>query len=136
MFATVRRYALEVPSVDALAARGTDLGAVLASVPGFAACHLVRTRDGFVLVTLGFDEAALIESGRRFVAWADRHLVGFPPRSPADVWAGEVLLHADAAGAHTHHGRPADLAGMDPSIPAGGRRRGVDVSTEEEDPDA
>jgi hypothetical protein len=94
MFATVRRYAgLTATTRDAMADHAADIVAVLASVPGARGTHLIATRDGVVLVTVGADEACLVESGRRFRAWVDarRRLLG--PVGEAEVWLGEVVLH-------------------------------------------
>ncbi len=93
MFATVRRYARLPPStVDGLGSRADDLRLLLLGIPGCSCAHLIRTREGVVLVTLGDDEPSLVEAGRRFAAWTGAHVPGFPPPVPPDVWAGEVLL--------------------------------------------
>jgi hypothetical protein len=92
MFATVRRYTRLAPSaVDALEDHSREVRSVLAGVPGFTEAHLIRTRDGLILVTLGEDEGTLVEAGRRFVAWADRHVPAFRLAPQAHVWAGHVL---------------------------------------------
>jgi len=39
----------------------------------------------------------LVEAGRRFVAWARRHVPTFRPASPPNVWAGDVLLTTEAS---------------------------------------
>lgn len=110
MFATVRRYTRLAPSaVDALADHSGEVRSVLAGVPGFAEAHLIRTRDGLILVTLGEDEGTLVEAGRRFVAWADRHVPAFRLAPQARVWAGDVL---PSTSAH----RSFDLDGAAPSI--------------------
>ena len=94
MFATVRRYAGLAPTTrDAMTSSAPDIGALLASVPGARGSHVIATRDGVVLVTVGADEACLVESGRRFRAWIDSHLLQLGPVGEAEVWAGEVVLH-------------------------------------------
>ncbi len=100
MFATVRRYAeLSDSFVGALLHRGADIAAVLASVPGVTEAQLVRTRDGLILVTVGIDEPCLVESGRRFRAWVETHVPGFPPANDADIWVGAVVLQVAAGDA-------------------------------------
>jgi hypothetical protein len=96
MFATFRRYAgLPLATRDAMADRAHDIAAVLASVPGAAGSHVITTRDGVVLVTVGSDEACLIESGRRFRAWADARASELGPLGEAEIWSGEVVLRDD-----------------------------------------
>jgi hypothetical protein len=92
MFATFRRYA-DLPSRtrDAMADSAHDIAAVLASVPGAHGSHVITTRDGLVLVTIGSDEACLVESGRRFRAWADAHASELGPLGEAEIWSGEVV---------------------------------------------
>jgi hypothetical protein len=93
MFATLRRYAgLSRGTRDVLTGHARDIAAVLASVPGSRGTHLIATRDGFVLVTLGTDEACVIESGRRFRAWADDRVPELRSLGEAEVWSGEVVL--------------------------------------------
>ena len=93
MFATVRHYTeLTTSTADALAAQCAALGPVLESVPGWVSSVLVRTRTGAVLVTLGEDEASLVESGRRVTAWLAAHVEGFRTSRAPDVWAGDVLI--------------------------------------------
>lgn len=93
MFATVRRYAGLPPGTrDALADHAGDIAAVLASVPGAHGSHVIATRDGVVLVTVGLDEACVIESGRRFRAWADARIAELGPLGEAEIWSGEVVL--------------------------------------------
>lgn len=93
MFATFRRYAGLPPGTrDAVADRARDIAAVLASVPGAHESHVIATRDGVVLVTVGSDEACLIESGRRFRAWADARAFELGPLGEAEIWSGEVVL--------------------------------------------
>lgn len=109
MFATIRRYAgLTEAITDALAARVGDMATVLESVPGTSASQLIRTRDGVILVTVGSDEASLIESGRRVRAWMDANVHGFLAADEADVWAGRVVLHAGASGSHQAPARRPD----------------------------
>jgi hypothetical protein len=92
MYATVRRYQGLAPSaMDALVARAAEIAAVLASVPGARGSHLIRARGELVLVTLGVDESCLIESGRRFRAWVDTHVIEFRTGAEADLWVGEVV---------------------------------------------
>ena len=95
MFATVRRYAgLSDTTVAALIDRAADIAIVLASVPGARGSHLIRTREGVILVTVGTDESCLVESGRRFRAWVDTHVREFRAADEADVWVG-VVVHQD-----------------------------------------
>lgn len=99
MLATVRRYSeLSDSFVAALLRRGADVAAVLESVPGVTAFQLIRTRDGLVLVTVGVDEASLIECGRRFRAWVEAHVPGFPAADDSDIWVGAVVLQVTGAG--------------------------------------
>jgi hypothetical protein len=74
-----------------MADRARDIAAVLASVPGARGSHVIATRDGVVLVTVGSDEACLMESGRRFRAWADARASEFGPLGEAEIWSGEVV---------------------------------------------
>ena len=94
MFATVRRYAgLDPVTRDAMADRAADICAVLASVPGARGTHVIATRDGLVLVTVGTDEACLVESARRFRAWVDARVPQLGPVGEAEIWLGELVLH-------------------------------------------
>jgi hypothetical protein len=93
MFATVRLYAgLSDAAVDAVTDHATGIGALLCGVPGCAGAQLIRTRDGLIVVIVGDDEPVLIEAGRRFVAWAHRHVPAFRRAAPPTLWAGDVLL--------------------------------------------
>jgi len=93
MIAAVRVYAgLTDAAVAAIADRSAEIGAMLCRVPGCVGCQLIRTRDGLVVVIVGDDEPALVEAGRRFVAWTSRHVPTFGPKALTTVWAGEVLL--------------------------------------------
>lgn len=97
MFATFRRYAAMDPGTrEAVAGRARDIAAVLGSVPGAHACHVVVSRDGVVLVTVGSDEACLMESGRRFRAWADARIGELGSLGEAEVWSGEVVQQDSA----------------------------------------
>ena len=78
---------------DAMADHAVDICAVLASVPGARGTHVIATRDGMVLVTVGADESCLVESARRFRAWVDARLAQFGPVGEAEVWLGEIVLH-------------------------------------------
>ena len=92
MFATVRRYAgLSEATVAALGDRAADIAAVLASVPGSRGAHLIRTREGLIVVTVGTDEPCLVESGRRFRAWVDDQIRDFREAAEPDVWSGPLL---------------------------------------------
>ena len=94
VFATVRHYApLIDATADALAAHATGLHPVFASVPGWVSSTLVRTPTGAILLTVGTDEAALVECGRRVTAWLSAHVDGFGTAARPDVGAGDVLLH-------------------------------------------
>jgi hypothetical protein len=75
-----------------MAGRAADLAAVIASVPGARGTHVIATRDGVVLVTLGTDEACLVESGRRFRAWVDARVPQFGLVGEAEVWVGELVF--------------------------------------------
>ena len=99
MFANVRRYrGLSEPTVAALEERAADIAAVLDSVPGSCASHLIRTREGVILVTVGQDEPCLVESGRRFRAWVDDHICEFQSADEPDVWSGPVVFQQIGAG--------------------------------------
>jgi hypothetical protein len=103
MFATVRRYApLTGTTVAAVSERANEIGAVLASVPGSVDALLIRTRDGLLLLTIGRDEPALIEAGRRFRAWVDDEIDGFDHAGEPELWSGPVLTgtvrHPDHGG--------------------------------------
>ena len=74
-----------------MAARTTEIGAVLASVPGSLDTLLVRTRDGLLLIVVGTDERSLVEAGRRFRAWVDDEIEGFNAAGEPDLWSGPVL---------------------------------------------
>jgi hypothetical protein len=98
MFATVRRYAgLSDATVAALGDRAADIAAVLASVPGSRDAHLIRTRDGLIVVTIGADEPCLVESGRRFRAWVDDQIRDFREAEEPDVWSGPLLSRHEAS---------------------------------------
>ena len=93
VFATVRCYAGATPAtIASLCAREADIQAVLASVPGTRGGHVIRSRDGVIVVAVGVDERSVIESSRRFVAWCTRHVVAFRDLPDPEVWAGEVLV--------------------------------------------
>jgi hypothetical protein len=53
-------------------------------------------RDGLIVAMVEHDEPALVEAGRRFVAWTRRYVPTFRPASPPNVWAGDVLLTTEA----------------------------------------
>ena len=109
MFATVRRYVgLPDPVVGRVFALAGDLGALLAASPGFGDVRLIRTREGLLVVLTGTDEASLVESGRRFVAWVDTRVEGFRGAETIDIWTGDAAI-APAIGP------PA------PAVPAGPR---------------
>jgi hypothetical protein len=92
MFATIRRYApLPGATVAAVSERATEIGAVLASVPGSVEALLIRTREGLLLLTVGEDEPSLIEAGRRFRAWIDDEIDGFDEAGEPELWSGPVL---------------------------------------------
>ena len=98
MFATVRRYAgLSPRTRAALTDCAADIVAVLASVPGAHESQVIATCDGVVLVTVGTDEACLVESGRRFRAWVDARGPEIGPVGEAEIWLGEVVLHDGGA---------------------------------------
>ena len=98
MFATVRRYAgLDEATATALTSRATDIATVIASVPGIHGSQLIRTREGVILVTVGEDEACLVECGRRFRAWVDSNVGAFRSANEADVWAGSLVLSGRGA---------------------------------------
>jgi hypothetical protein len=92
MFAAVRRYAgLEGTVVRGLVENSAAIRAALTSGPGSRGCHVIGTRDGLIVVTVGDDESSVIEAGRRFVAWIDRHVPEVRAITP-EVWAGDVLV--------------------------------------------
>jgi hypothetical protein len=95
MFASVRRYAGLAPGTRvAMASRAPEIAGVLRSVPGACESRLILTRDGFVVFTVGTDEACVVESGRRFRAWIDARVADLGPVGEAEIWLGEVV-HAD-----------------------------------------
>lgn len=100
MFATVRRYTgMDEATAATLSGLAADIGTVIASVPGARESLLIRTREGVILVTVGIDEACLVECGRRFRAWADAHVGAFRLADEADVWAGSLILRGMGADA-------------------------------------
>lgn len=100
MFATVRRYTgLDEATAAALAGLADDIGTVIESVPGARESLLIRTREVVILVTVGTDEACLVECGRRFRAWAITHVGALHLADEADVWAGSLILLARGADA-------------------------------------
>jgi hypothetical protein len=93
LFAAVRRYSgLDDTIVQGLAADSAAICAALTSGPGSRCCQVISTREGLIVVTVGDDESSVIESGRRFVAWIDRHIPEVRAIAP-EVWAGDVLVH-------------------------------------------
>lgn len=93
MFAAVRRYSgLDGSVVDELTANVRALCAAVTSAPGTQGCEVIRSREGLIVVTLGDDEGSVVEMGRRFVAWIDRHAPEVRAITP-DLWAGDVLSH-------------------------------------------
>jgi hypothetical protein len=93
VFATVRCYVGATPeTIDSLCAREGEIRAVLASVPGTQGGHVIRSRDGVIVVAVGVDESSVMESTRRFVAWCKRHVVAFGDLPDPEVWAGDVLI--------------------------------------------
>jgi hypothetical protein len=93
VIATVRVYTgVSDAAIAAVTDRSADIGTLLCGVPGSVGCQLIRTRDGLVVVIIGDDEAALVEAGRRFVAWTRRYVPTFRSKAIPTVWAGEVLL--------------------------------------------
>ncbi len=97
MFAAVRRYAgLDAALIADLEANAQVIRRVLTSASGSTGCAVIATREGLLVVSTGADEATVAEAGRRFVAWADRHLPVLRDTNP-DVWAGEVLVHGETA---------------------------------------
>lgn len=97
MFASVRRYVLEPTLADAVSDCAGDVGALLAELPGCAGGHLIRTRDGLIVVLLGDDERAAAYAGTRFAAWAHRCLPHLRDAPPPEVWAGDVLASVQAS---------------------------------------
>jgi hypothetical protein len=91
MHATIRTYAGDSALADALAARSDDVEAIIASVPGFRAYHLVRTDAGTVSITVCDDAAGCEESTRRAGAYLREHAGEFSS-APADVASGEALI--------------------------------------------
>jgi hypothetical protein len=111
VFATVRCYTGAAPeTIDSLCAREGEIRAVLASVPGTRGGHVIRSREGVIVVALGVDESSVIESTRRFVAWCKRHVVAFGDLPDPEVWAGDVLIELSIADTTVAHpptgGRP------------------------------
>lgn len=111
MFATVRCYSGATPkTIDSLCASEEAIVAVLASVPGTRGGHVMRSRDGVIVVALGVDERSVMESSRRFVAWCKRHVAAFGDLPDPEVWAGEVLIELSNSerrqGAPPTGGRP------------------------------
>ena len=92
MFATVRRYAGLTPGTRAaVTERAAEIAAILASVPGARGSQLIANQDGVLLVTVGADEACLVECGRRFRAWLDARVLELGQVGEAEIWVGEVL---------------------------------------------
>jgi hypothetical protein len=93
VFAAIRRYrGLDGSLVDEMVANGRAICQALTSAPGSRGCDVIRTREGLIVVTLGDDEGSVVESGRRFVTWLDRHVPAVRAITP-EVWAGTVLVH-------------------------------------------
>ena len=93
MFAAVRRYSsVDRSVVDELANQAGAVSAALSTAPGARGCDVISTHDGVIVIALGDDETSVIESGRRFAAWIERHVPAFRTTSP-EIWAGEVLIH-------------------------------------------
>lgn len=97
MFASVRRYVLEPWLADAVSARAGDVGRLLAELPGCTGGHLIRTRDGLIVVLLGDDERAAAYAGTRFAAWAHRRVPDLRDAPQPEVWAGDVVGAAPGA---------------------------------------
>lgn len=97
MFAAIRRYAgLDASLVDALTENAAAICRALTSVPGARGCEVIAARDSVLVLATGDDEAAVMESGRRFAAWLERHLPDADRTNP-EVWAGPVIVHGSAA---------------------------------------
>jgi hypothetical protein len=92
MFAAVRCYARQEPLTDTLVGHAAPIRDALMAVPGSRGCEVIGTREGLIVVVVGDDGASVVEAGRRFAAWVDRHLPGLHA-VPPEVWAGEVLVH-------------------------------------------
>ncbi|HEV8403495.1 MAG TPA: hypothetical protein VGQ31_10720 [Candidatus Limnocylindrales bacterium] len=93
----MRRYVgLDASLVDDLSANATAICRALTSAPGARDCDVIATRDGLLVLALGDDEAAVVESGRRFAAWLERHLPDVHETNP-EVWSGVVIAHGMAA---------------------------------------
>lgn len=120
MFASVRRYLLEPALVDALGARASEVATLLAGLPGCLGGHLIRTRDGLIVVLFGDDEQAAAYVGTRFVGWAHRRVPGLRGALPPEVWAGEVLRPAGPSDAEAS----SRGEGADPRGPCHGLRTG------------
>jgi hypothetical protein len=98
MFASVRRYLLEPALIDALGDCAPEVATLLAGLPGCSGGHLIRTRDGLIVVLFGNDEQAAAYVGTRFVAWVHRRVPGLRGALPPEVWAGDVLVRVRPAG--------------------------------------
>jgi hypothetical protein len=99
MFATVRRYTgMDEDTAARLTGLADDIGTVIESVPGARESLLIRTREGVILVTVGIDEACLVECGRRFRAWADTHVEALQLAGEAEVWVGSASTRRAANG--------------------------------------
>ncbi len=92
MLAVIRQYEPVTPAVARSLISARDrVDALFQGVPGLHRAVLIRTRDGVALVAVGTDEWCLAECGRRFRAWADDRIPGFPAVSDAAIRVGEVI---------------------------------------------
>lgn len=91
MFAAIRSYPESGDFADALAARESEVGEVISSIPGFRAYYLLRTADGATTISVFEDEAGAEESTRAAAAWLAENLADVSPGAP-QVTTGEVTL--------------------------------------------
>ncbi len=92
MFATVRSYTgIGSGTLSEIDRRRDEIEALIRSVPGLVAYHMLRTRDGITTVTVCNEPMGAEVSNRRVAAWIQQEMADFVPKPP-DISAGEVLL--------------------------------------------
>jgi hypothetical protein len=91
--------------VEDFARQASAIRAALSATPGSRGCDVISTREGILVITLGDDETAVVESGRRFVAWLDRHVPAIRSTAP-EIWAGEVIVDDRIGAADKEGSRP------------------------------
>jgi hypothetical protein len=89
MHATMRHYA-SPELADALAARQSDVEALMSDVPGLRSYHLMRTETGCASITVCDDTAGTDESTRRAATWIRENLPQLSGMAP-EILSGEVI---------------------------------------------